>query len=208
MLLIPMNVHIGPKIRLPTRHGNFDVVHVLVTGASGIIREGVALQRFSDRSPILVRVQSSCLFSESFWASDCDCALQLHASLARISQEGGILLYFYEEGRGAGLTAKFKAIELQQVQGLDTRQAYECLSMSVDARSYEAAAAALLQIVGNAPICLLSNNLDKEEGLKTNGVRVIGRERLIVGWDQPAVRKYLEEKRAILHHDIPQGDLK
>jgi GTP cyclohydrolase II len=203
-----MNVHIGPKIRLPTQHGDFDVVHVVVTGEAGVIREGVALQKVSGRSPLLVRVQSSCLFSETFWASNCDCALQLQASLARISREGGLLLYFYEEGRGAGLTAKFKAIELQQVQGLDTRQAYECLNMSVDARSYEAAAAALVFLVKNAPICLLSNNPDRENGLRQNGVNVVTRERLIVGWEQPAVRQYLEEKRDILHHDIPYSDSK
>jgi GTP cyclohydrolase II len=198
-----MNVHIGPKIRLPTKHGHFDVVHVLVTGPSGVIREGVALQKPSEQPRLVVRVQSSCLFSESFWASDCDCALQLQAALARISRDGGLLLYFYEEGRGAGLTAKFKAIELQQVQGLDTRQAYECLNMNVDARSYEAAAAALIHLLKDRPVCLLSNNPDKEEGLKKNGVNIVARERLIVGWEQSAVRQYLEEKRTILNHDIP-----
>src|SRR3989442_1446386 len=122
-----MDVQIGPKIRLPTPHGEFDVLHVLVTGPGGTIREGVALQKITDSTPVIVRIQSSCLFGESFWASDCDCALQLHAALGRISQSGGLLLYFYEEGRGAGLATKFKAIELQQVEGLDTRQAYECL---------------------------------------------------------------------------------
>jgi GTP cyclohydrolase II len=138
-----------------------------------VIREGVALQKPSDRSPTIVRVQSSCLFSESFWAADCDCALQLHAALTRISKDGGLLLYFYEEGRGAGLLAKFKAIELQQVQGFDTRRAYECLNMSVDGRSYEAAAATLVQLLKDSPVCLLSNNPDKAEGLKRHGVNSI-----------------------------------
>ena len=198
-----MDVHIGPKIRLPTQHGEFDVLHVLVKGPGGVIREGVALQKPSDRSPTIVRVQSSCLFSESFWAADCDCALQLHAALTRINKDGGLLLYFYEEGRGAGLLAKFKAIELQQVQGLDTRRAYECLNMSVDGRSYEAAAAALVQLLKDSPVCLLSNNPDKAEGLKRHGVNIVSRDRLIAGWEQPAIRRYLEEKRQILQHDIP-----
>jgi GTP cyclohydrolase II len=198
-----MDVHIGPKIQLPTQHGDFDVTHVLVKGSGGVIREGVALQKKTERSPMIVRVQSSCLFSETFWAADCDCALQLHSALGRISKEGGLLLYFYEEGRGAGLMAKFKAIELQQVQGLDTRRAYECLNMQVDGRSYEAAAAALIQLLGASPICLLSNNPDKADGLKRYGVNIAARDRLIVGWDQPAVRRYLEEKREILQHDIP-----
>src|ERR1700722_3660574 len=96
-----MNVHIGSKIELPTQHGNFDVVHIAVQDSGGIIREGVALQKITAQRPLLVRVQSSCLFSETFWATDCDCALQLQSSLAMISQQGGLLLYFYEEGRGA-----------------------------------------------------------------------------------------------------------
>lgn len=198
-----VNVHIGPKIRLPTRHGEFDVLHVVVHGTGGMIREGVALQRDTASSPKIVRVQSSCLFSESFWASDCDCALQLQSSLMRIGQDGGVLLYFYEEGRGAGLAAKFKAMELQQVQGLNTREAYECLSMSPDERSYEAAAAALKSLLDDSPVLLLSNNPDKAQGLKNHDVNIVGRERLICGWDRPEIRMYLEEKRRILQHDIP-----
>jgi GTP cyclohydrolase II len=187
-----MNVHIGHKIVLKTLHGEFDVSYVMVKAGEGVIREGVALQKKSGRTPIIVRVQSSCLFSESFWAADCDCALQLQTALGRIGADGGVLLYFYEEGRGAGLMAKFKAIELQQVQGLDTRRAYECLKMKVDARSYEAAAGVLRQLLNDSPICLLSNNPDKFDGLKRHGVNVVVRERLIVGEERPEVRRYLE----------------
>lgn len=203
-----MNVSIGPKIRLPTKHGDFDVCHVCVHEVSGVFREGVALQNPPSTSPILVRVQSSCLFSESFWATDCDCALQLQSSLVRIAQDGGTLLYFYEEGRGAGLEAKFKAVQLQQVQKFDTRQAYECLKMNVDNRSYEAAAAVLRKLHGDAPISLLSNNPAKVDGLRKHGVNVVGNQSLICGWDQPAVREYLQEKAKILGHvlnEIPES---
>ena len=200
-----MKVNICAKIRLPTHYGQFDVSHVTVQGdgGRGIIREGVVLEKGTVSGPVTVRVQSSCLFSESFGATDCDCALQLLASLERIQTQGGLVLYFYEEGRGAGLLAKFKAVELQQVQGFDTRQAYQCLNMSVDERTYEAAAAVLLELLRDAPISLLSNNPDKVEGLKRCGVNIICRERLIVGWEQPAVRSYLQEKGRILNHDIP-----
>jgi GTP cyclohydrolase II len=198
-----MEVHIGPKIALPTQHGKFDVLHVVVQDGRNIIREGVILQKLTTQRPLTVRVQSSCLFSETFWATDCDCALQLQSALSRISLEGGLLLYFYEEGRGAGLAAKFKAIELQQVKGFDTRQAYECLRMGVDERSYEAAAATLVKVLKDSSVCLLSNNPDKIEGLKNHGVNIVSSEQLIVGTDSPAVRQYLEEKRRILGHNIP-----
>lgn len=197
-----MNVTLGPKIRLPTKHGDFDIFHLHVHGEKELFREGVVLQNLTGSVPITVRVQSSCLFSESFWATDCDCALQLQSSLVQISQSGGTLVYFYEEGRGAGLEAKFKAIQLQQVQGLDTKQAYECLKMKTDNRSYAAAAAILLQLHGSEPIRLLSNNPTKSRGLQDHGVNVVSTEPLICGWDQPSVRRYLEEKAKILGHVI------
>ncbi|MEJ0091353.1 MAG: hypothetical protein WDM80_16605 [Limisphaerales bacterium] len=199
-----MNVHIGPKIELPTQHGKFEVKHIVVQEGGTIIREGVALLKQTSDRPLLVRVQSSCLFSETFWATDCDCALQLQSSLAQISERGGLLLYFYEEGRGAGLSAKFKAIELQQLKGFDTKQAYECLQMKVDERSYTAAAAALVELLQGLPVCLLSNNPDKILGLKNNHVNIVDSKKLIVGLNSPEIRKYLEEKRRILGHHIPQ----
>ena len=116
------------------------------------------------------------------------------------------MLYFYEEGRGAGLAAKFKAIELQQRAGMDTRAAYECLEIKPDERTYEAAAAALNLLLGDKPICLLSNNPDKIDGLKRYKVNIVSTENLIVGTDSAAVRHYLNEKREVLGHDIPKFD--
>lgn len=197
-----MNVVMGPQITLPTTFGAFDVQHVRVHRGE-VFREGVLLRKVKELTPTLVRIQSSCLFSEAFWATDCDCARQLAKSLEIIANDGGIVLYFYEEGRGAGLDAKFKAIELQQARGLDTRAAYQCLNISVDTRSYDAAASVLKKVLGDTPITLLSNNPSKEKGLKDNGVNVVGRERLICGWEDEAIRHYLLEKRDSLGHDIP-----
>jgi GTP cyclohydrolase II len=199
-----MNAHFGKKIRLPTSHGDFDVTHVIVHDKTGeVCKEGVVLENLTSNEIVTVRLQSSCLFGESFWATDCDCALQLQGSLDLITKNGGLLLYFYEEGRGAGLEAKFAAIELQQMKNLDTRQAYECLNLKVDERRYEAAAEVLKGLLGVRPVKLLTNNPGKENGLKAEGVNIVKREQLICGWDMPEVRKYLLEKRKILNHDIP-----
>jgi GTP cyclohydrolase II len=204
-----MNVTLGPQITLETTHGDFAVQHVYVHGNDGVFREGVVLQRESGANgEILIRIQSSCLFSESFWTTDCDCALQLHEALARIAKRGGTLLYFYEEGRGAGLEAKFKAIELQQVQGLDTKQAYECLKMNVDNRSYEAAAKVIQDLYPGKAVTLLTNNPAKVEGLVAGGVTVAEREALLCGLDKSAIRRYLREKAVLLGHIIPsEGQL-
>jgi GTP cyclohydrolase II len=200
-----MQAIIGPEIVLPTKFGDFEVVHICVSSPGAAVREGVALRRQSVSDEVLVRVQSSCLFSESFWATDCDCALQLQTSLARIAECGGTLLYFYEEGRGAGLEAKFRAIQLQQVKKMDTFQAYQCLNLRVDERSYEAAATALKKLHPDASIALLSNNPDKVESLRENGVNIVRREPLLCGLDQPQIKQYLEEKERLLGHMITEA---
>jgi len=203
-----MQATFGPDITLPTKHGDFNVRHVVVHGDTEAFREGVVLDRPTSKRQPLVRVQSSCLFSESFWATDCDCALQLQESLTRISVVGGALVYFYEEGRGAGLEAKFKAIQLQQRRGMDTRQAYECLNLNIDNRSYDAAAAVLRKLYGSRSIVLLTNNESKVQGLRNHGIDISAVESLVCGADQPRVRRYLEEKAAVFGHriDLDQSD--
>ncbi len=198
-----MNVIFGPEILLLTKYGRFDITHIEVSSQHGLIKEGVLLKRdLSDKENILVRVQSSCLFSESFWTTNCDCSLQLQTAMQMIAENGGYVLYFYEEGRGAGLKAKFKAIELQQIHDFNTQQAYECLNINVDQRNYEAAAAVLKEVVFDKPIILLTNNPGKVEGLERHGIKIKNREPLIRA-DTPEIKKYLEEKRDSLGHIIP-----
>jgi GTP cyclohydrolase II len=199
---------IGSPIRLKTRAGDFTAYHALVQDSRGLaVREGVLLESppQNHSEPLNVRVQSSCLFSESFWATDCDCALQLQASLDLVAQHGGLVLYFYEEGRGAGLATKFEAMRLQQANNWNTKRAYECLKLDPDARSYEAAATVLRSVLEprTRSIRLWSNNKEKEESLRREGINVFERASLICGWETPAIRQYLIDKRNALGHDIP-----
>ena len=76
----------------------------------------------------------------------------------------------------------------KKVQKFNTRQAYECLKMSIDNRSYEAAAAVLRKFHADASTSLLTNNPAKVDGLRKHGVNAVGNQFLICGWDQPAVR--------------------
>src|ERR1051325_6608695 len=80
-----MRALVSEPITLATKTGEFSTSHVIVQDTNGSpVREGVVLRALVDVPPskaITVRVQSSCLFSESFWATDCDCSLQLQAAL-------------------------------------------------------------------------------------------------------------------------------
>ncbi|MCX2483523.1 hypothetical protein [Pedobacter sp. MR2016-24] len=198
-----MKVKFGPKILLPTKYGDFDITHVEVNENGTLMREGVLLGKEPvDKEKIYVRVQSSCLFSESFWTTDCDCSMQLQSAMEFISQNGGYVLYFYEEGRGAGLKIKFQAIELQQLHKYDTRKAYECLNVNVDARTFEASADVLKAVIGKQPIILMTNNPGKVDGLVNNGIVVNERMPLICGLDSDARKEYLAEKVKALGHII------
>jgi GTP cyclohydrolase II len=199
-----MEVVFGPQIMLPTKHGEFDVTYVEVI-SDEIHREGVLLYKSPvDENFIYVRVQSSCLFSESFWTTDCDCALQLQNSMRLISEHGGAVLYFYEEGRGAGLNTKFRAIQLQQARKIDTKAAYECMGINTDSRNFEAAAHVLRKKFLDAPIIVLTNNQDKVKGLMDYGVVVKERKEWIFGNEDPLIRNYLKEKKNTLGHLIPK----
>jgi GTP cyclohydrolase II len=163
-----------------------------------------SLKNNSDGGPVLVRLQSSCLFSESFGSLDCDCALQLSAALQQVAMKEGVIVYSYEEGRGMGLASKCNDIRLQQSRGMDSMAACVELGLEVDSRSYKTAADALKTLVNSRGIILLSNNPDKENALRRYGLNVIERQHLLCGTDNPDIVRYLNNKRRIFGHDVPE----
>ena len=100
----------------------------------------------------------------------CDCGPQLDASLRRVAQDGGAVLYLRQEGRGIGLVEKLKAYNLQD-QGLDTFEANEQLGHQRDARKFDVAAK-FLEDLGWAEVRLMTNNPDKVNALRAEGIRV------------------------------------
>jgi len=201
-----MQTTVGDPIQLKTVFGLFRAYYVHrpeIKGEQPI--EGVAISSIKDDSvgPILVRVQSSCLFSESLNSVDCDCALQLDYALEAISKCEGIVVYFYEEGRGMGLEFKVNAIRLQQTQNIDTAAAYGTLGARIDVRNYIAAAEAIQCLGGGRGVVLLSNNTEKENLLRGHGVNIIERRQIICGITRPEIVDYLMSKKRILGHDIP-----
>ena len=146
----------------------------------------------------LVRLHSECLTGDIFGSSRCDCGQQLEASLKRIHQEGGVLLYMRQEGRGIGLGNKIRAYALQETAGLDTVEANHALGFASDERDY-GMGAQLLRHLGICKIRLLTNNPKKIAGLRRYGIEEVIREPLEIEPSDTNIA-YLTTKRDKLGH--------
>jgi 3,4-dihydroxy 2-butanone 4-phosphate synthase/GTP cyclohydrolase II len=148
---------------------SYGTFKMTVIKEKGSIDEHIVLEKpVKKPGSTLVRIHSACLTGDLFGSMRCDCQYQLHYSLQKISEEGGILIYLSQEGRGIGLFNKIKAYALQE-SGLDTVEANEKLGLPIDSRKYHMAA----HILKNRQITsvkLLTNNPAKINDLKKYGI--------------------------------------
>jgi GTP cyclohydrolase II len=127
--------------------------------------------------PVRVRMHSSCLTGDLFGSLRCDCGDQLRRAVQQLSgEEGGILLYLSQEGRGIGLASKLRAYRLQDA-GLDTLDANNHLGFAADERSFDVAAQ-MLRALGVTRIRLLTSNPWKVRALRAAGIEVVAQEPL------------------------------
>ncbi|CAA7259637.1 unnamed protein product [Cyclocybe aegerita] len=160
--------------------------------------------------PPLIRIHSECFTGETVGSMRCDCGEQLDEAIRQISLPislpstpsnpsgtmipgRGAVIYLRQEGRGIGLLSKIRAYNLQDM-GHDTVTANLMLGHKADERGYEIAGAILRDLsLGTDPstssisegVRVLTNNPDKVEALKQEGVRVAERVPMIPrSWQQ------------------------
>lgn len=119
----------------------------------------------------LVRLHSQCLTGDVFGSFRCDCGDQLNEAIDLMADQGGVILYLIQEGRGIGLYNKLDAYKLQIEQGMDTYEANRHIGQPLDARNYKVAYEMLSALKINK-LRLLSNNPDKADQLKGFGIDV------------------------------------
>ena len=192
-------LRVASRARLPTRAA--EQAEIVAFRAADAAAEPVALLIGSPSgAPPLVRLHSECLTGDVLGSLKCDCGPQLDAALAAIAASGwGILLYLRQEGRAIGLVNKLRAYALQD-QGFDTVDANLRLGFGDDERHF-GVAAAMLRLLGQHRVRLLTNNPHKLAGLEAEGVAVTERVPLKAGLN-PHNSRYLDTKRLRSGHQF------
>ncbi len=159
---------------LATAHGRFRA-HVFRNLETRSFAVALVRGDPTGSEPLLARVHSSCVTSESWCGCDCDCAAQLHEALRRIAAaDRGVLFYLQQEGRGAGFAAKARDRMLVQASGhrLTTFEVYEQMGLLGDHRRYDEVASACRLLGVRAPLRLLTNNPEKRAALEAEKLAV------------------------------------
>lgn len=185
-------------VLMPTDFGDFDC-HLYTVSLDESHHLAMTRGKIDPETPTLVRVHSECLTGDVFHSKRCDCGPQLDAAMKRIAEDGGVLLYLRQEGRGIGLPAKIHAYKLQE-EGLDTIEANEKLGFASDLRDY-GMGAQILYDLGVRRIKLLTNNPKKVVGLEGYGLEITEQIPLSLP-SNPHNEKYLDTKRVRMGHTL------
>ncbi len=153
--------------------------------------------------PTLLRVHSECITGDMFGSLHCDCGQQFTKSLRIISEEGGVLIYLRQEGRGIGLFEKMKSYQLQS-KGYDTIEANILLGHKPDQRCYDLVKP-ILDDLGISKVKLLTNNPSKVSEIAKLGIEVVERIPLIAKPNKHN-KKYLETKKNKFQHFLSRAN--
>lgn len=150
---------------------------VVFRGGEGMRDQvAVVVGRPKVSEPVYVRLHSACLTGDLFGSLKCDCGDQLRGTVKFMAEnEGGVLLYLDQEGRGNGIANKIRAYRLQHA-GYNTFDADQILGFENDHRRFEFAAAMLKQL-GYHSVKLITNNPGKVLALKETGLQVVSSHR-------------------------------
>jgi GTP cyclohydrolase II len=185
------------EARIPSAWGNFKMVAYAATASDPMPHIALVADGFDPSKPVPVRIHSECMTGDVFGSRRCDCGEQLDASLSIAAEQGGVVIYLRQEGRGIGLINKLKAYNLQD-GGLNTAEANTHLGFDVDARQYDCAIF-ILQDLGISEVELITNNPDKVEALRRSPVRVASRIPIVIK-PQADNLVYLQTKSDLMGH--------
>ncbi len=130
---------------------------------------------------LYTRLHSSCVTSETLRGCDCDCVQQLEGAFKVIAAKGhGILFYLMQEGRGVGYVGKSRDRMLVQasLDQISTFQAYAAMGLKKDHRNYDNISQICRLLGVTAPFVVLTNNPDKLDALRAQGIPIAGTEPL------------------------------
>lgn len=135
----------------------------------------------STASTLYTRLHSSCVTSETLRGCDCDCVQQLEGAFKVIAEKGnGVLFYLLQEGRGVGYVGKARDRMLVQasLDQISTFAAYASMGLKKDHRNYENISDICYLLGIKASWIVLTNNPDKVDALRNQGLVVAGTEAL------------------------------
>lgn len=185
-----MSVEISAFAKLPSKFGEFKL-QVFKEDE----KEHLCIMKGDFKAAVNVRIHSECLTGDALHSLKCDCGEQLDFALNYIQQNGGLIVYLRQEGRGIGLFNKINAYALQDT-GLDTLEANLKLGFKGDERDYKIVEF-ILKYYQITQIKLLTNNANKLKALP--GIKIIERIPIII---KPNAhnKAYLQVKRDKMGH--------
>ncbi len=163
---------------IPTPWGNFNMIAYAAEAGDWMPHLALVHEKAQVDKPVLVRLHSECITGDLFGSKRCDCGDQLVRALEMAAEEGGMVIYLRQEGRGIGIINKLKAYQLQD-KGLNTIDANVHLGLEIDARHYEDAIC-ILHDLNIRTIRLLTNNPEKVEAFEQSAIKVVERVPIII----------------------------
>lgn len=182
---------------IPTLWGNFNMIAFSADAGDWMPHLVLVHEKTDVNAPVVLRLHSECITGDLFGSKRCDCGEQLLKALEVIAENGGIILYLRQEGRGIGIINKLKAYNLQD-RGMNTIDANLHLGLEVDARDY-AIAVEILDILGIRQIRLLTNNPEKIVAFEHSDILVTERVPLIIAPHEENLG-YLRTKQEAMGH--------
>ncbi|OYD26903.1 GTP cyclohydrolase II [Mycoplasma testudineum] len=150
---------------------------------------------------INLRIHHKCETSEIFDSIHCDCKIQLNNFKDVIFENGGMIIYSHEEGRGLGMLQKINAYYETINNGLDTVDAMLTITDRDELRLFDLAGK-IVEYYGIKSVNMWTNNPRKIIPLVDRGIAVNRMRSLYQEANSKEQASYLETKKERMGHKI------